>query len=66
MTLTPALLTYLSSLKSKSLERKVPNISPEMGRYLYDMTRALTPQRVLEIGTANGYSTLWIASALGE
>lgn len=57
---------YLSSLKSKSLERKVPNISPEMGRYLYDMTRALAPHRVLEIGTANGYSTLWIASALGE
>lgn len=66
MTLTPTFLAYISSLKSKSLERKVPNISPEMGRYLYDMTRALTPQRVLEIGTANGYSTLWIASALSE
>ena len=60
------LTNYLSSLKSKSLERKVPNISPEMGRYLHDMIRALTPNRVLEIGTANGYSTLWIASALRE
>ena len=60
------LTNYLSSLKSKSLERKIPNISPEMGRYLHDMIRALTPNRVLEIGTANGYSTLWMASALRE
>ena len=39
---------------------------PEVGALLRQFVRLLQPQRVLEIGTFSGYSTLWMASALPE
>jgi predicted O-methyltransferase YrrM len=40
------------------------NISPDAGKFIHLMLRAIIAKRVLEIGTSNGYSTLWIADAL--
>ncbi len=60
----PHIIDRLSEIKAASTLRKVPNISPAMGRYLYDMIRIARPERVLEIGTANGYSTLHLALGL--
>ncbi len=40
------------------------NITPETGEFLLLLIRALTAKRVLEIGTSNGYSTLWLAQAV--
>ncbi|WP_374556759.1 O-methyltransferase [Aquitalea pelogenes] len=47
-------------------ERALKNlfITPDTGRFLYQLLRHANPQRVLEIGTSNGYSTLWLALAL--
>src|SRR5207248_5400165 len=42
----------------------VPIVSPASGRLLRVLVLALAPKRVLEIGTAIGFSTLWMASAL--
>ena len=42
----------------------VPIVSPASGRLLRVLVTALAPKRVLEIGTAIGFSTLWMASAL--
>lgn len=42
----------------------VPILSPASGRLLRVLVTALAPKRVLEIGTAIGFSTLWMASAL--
>jgi predicted O-methyltransferase YrrM len=39
------------------------NITPETGEFLALLVRALQTRRVLEIGTSNGYSTLWLAEA---
>jgi len=39
---------------------------PEVGALLRQFVLLLQPQRVLEIGTFSGYSTLWMASALPE
>ena len=39
---------------------------PEVGALLRQFVQLLQPQRVLEIGTFSGYSTLWMASALPE
>ncbi len=39
---------------------------PEVGALLRQFVQLLRPQRVLEIGTFSGYSTLWMASALPE
>lgn len=40
------------------------NIPPETGRFLHIMVRAVKAQNVLETGMSNGYSGIWIASAL--
>jgi predicted O-methyltransferase YrrM len=42
----------------------VPIVSPASGRLLRVLVTALAPKRILEIGTAIGFSTLWMASAL--
>jgi caffeoyl-CoA O-methyltransferase len=42
----------------------VPIVSPASGRLLRVLVTAMAPKRVLEIGTAIGFSTLWMASGL--
>src|SRR6188508_2045312 len=39
------------------------NISRDTGEFLAVLVRATAATRVLEIGTSNGYSTLWLAEA---
>jgi len=39
----------------------VPIVNPAAGRLLRVLVTALAPKRVLEIGTAIGFSTLWRA-----
>ncbi len=40
------------------------NVPPEHGQFLQLMTELTGAKRVLEVGTSNGYSSLWIARAL--
>jgi len=44
--------------------RRMLNITRDTGEFLSVMIRATAARRVLEIGTSNGYSTLWLAEAL--
>jgi caffeoyl-CoA O-methyltransferase len=44
---------------------KVPIIGPACGRLLYQLARLIKAQRVFEMGSAIGYSTLWLARAVG-
>src|SRR3954469_4746684 len=39
------------------------NVEPETAELLGVLVRALGAQRVLEIGTSNGYSTIWLGDA---
>ena len=43
---------------------KMLNITPETGELLALLVQATKARRVLEIGTSNGYSTLWLAEAV--
>ncbi|HEY0493073.1 MAG TPA: O-methyltransferase [Candidatus Dormibacteraeota bacterium] len=45
---------------------KIPILSASSGRFLRTLITAFAPKRVLEIGTAIGFSTLWMAVGLGE
>ena len=42
---------------------KMLNCGPETGRLLWMLARFGGCRRVLEVGTSNGYSTLWLADA---
>jgi predicted O-methyltransferase YrrM len=46
-------------------DRSLP-IGPEAGGFLNLLIKSLRPQRILELGTSNGYSTLWLAEAARE
>jgi predicted O-methyltransferase YrrM len=41
------------------------DVSPSLGRFLHLLARAAGARRVLEIGTLGGYSTIWLARAVG-
>jgi predicted O-methyltransferase YrrM len=43
--------------------RRMLNITRDTGEFLAVLVMATDARRVLEIGTSNGYSTLWLASA---
>lgn len=43
-----------------------PSIEPEIIRFICLLIRSLKAKRVLELGTSNGYSAIWIAMALKE
>ncbi len=39
------------------------NITPDTGAFLAILVRSMSARNILEIGTSNGYSTVWLASA---
>jgi predicted O-methyltransferase YrrM len=43
--------------------RRMLNITRDTGEFLAVLVAAMNARRVLEIGTSNGYSTLWLAKA---
>ena len=44
----------------------LPLVDPDTGALLHTLARSCGARRILEIGTAIGYSTLWMATALPE
>ncbi|EOM76033.1 O-methyltransferase [Rhodococcus rhodnii] len=42
------------------------DVSPLQGKLLSLLARAIGARRVLEVGTLGGYSTIWLARAVGE
>jgi predicted O-methyltransferase YrrM len=53
----------LIELEEKGREDGLPVVSRETGRLLSSVVAAMQATRILEIGTAYGYSTLWMAFA---
>lgn len=49
---------FLNSLEKEALENRVPIISPEVGQFLRFLITLHKPIKILEIGTAVGYSGL--------
>jgi len=71
--LDPKLKELLSEMERFGIEndqresdrkRKMLNLEPETAALLHILVRATHRQSVLEIGTSNGYSTIWLAHAM--
>jgi predicted O-methyltransferase YrrM len=58
----PALDAALSESAAAGLP--VIHVSPPQGKLLHLLARTLPAQRILELGTLGGYSTIWLARAL--
>jgi caffeoyl-CoA O-methyltransferase len=56
----------LEKIRARHAAERLPsiNISPEEGKLLHVLLRAIQAQRVLEIGSLGGYSGVWLARAL--
>jgi predicted O-methyltransferase YrrM len=59
--------TALDSALEASAAAGLPQIAvaPNQGKLLYLLARMRQAKRILEIGTLGGYSTIWLARALG-
>lgn len=57
---------FLEVLKAKNLASNVPSVSPETGALLASLVKEHGTASLLELGTAHGYSTVWLASAMAE
>jgi caffeoyl-CoA O-methyltransferase len=56
----------LTEIARRGVERHLPLIDAEVGALLRVLATAIGARKILEIGTAVGYSGIWLASALPE
>ena len=54
----------IEEIRAEGLAAGLPLVEPETGRLLRSLVIALNARAALEIGTAIGYSALWLAQAL--
>lgn len=57
---------FLHELESDAEKERVPIVEPETARFLSVMTEIKRPERVLEVGTAIGYSAILIARQMSD
>ncbi len=57
---------YLKELKAYGIKNNIPNVSETGGQFLHFLVGLKKPKKVLEVGMANGYSSIWLADALEQ
>ena len=55
----------LARMEEVARERRIPIVGPAVGRLLAQLARLVGARRVFELGSAIGYSTLWLAHGVG-
>src|SRR5437660_7154063 len=56
----------VAEVDAECRRRSIPMLGPQKAHYLAELVREAQPSRVVEVGTAIGYSGLWIADVLRE
>jgi predicted O-methyltransferase YrrM len=56
----------LEELEKEAREQDIPIVGPYVGKILWTMVKLISAKNVLELGTATGYSAIWMAKALSE
>lgn len=62
----PERIDYLSSMEKYAEDYNVPIVEPEVAQFLRLQIKLLKPKRILEIGTAIGYSALVMAESVED
>lgn len=60
------IIEKLKQLELNSISRGIPIIGNEKGSWLYDQVTKFKPVKILELGTANGYSGIILGSSGAE
>jgi predicted O-methyltransferase YrrM len=63
--LLPPREPVLSAMERRAERERIPIVGPVVGRMLYQLAKLIGARRVMELGSAIGYSTLWLARAVG-
>jgi len=63
--LLPRRDAVLRGMECYAARHDVPIIGPACGRLLHQLARLIRARRVFEMGSAIGYSTIWLARAVG-
>jgi predicted O-methyltransferase YrrM len=63
--LLPARDAVLRKMEGYARKHKVPIVGPACARMLHQLALLVRARRVFEMGSAIGYSTLWLARAVG-
>jgi caffeoyl-CoA O-methyltransferase len=53
-------------MEAQARLRNIPIIGPAVARVLYQYAKLINAKRVFEMGSAIGYSTIWLARAVGS
>lgn len=56
----------LREMETEAAEQVIPIVGPVVGRLLYLMARVSKAERILELGTATGYSAIFMGEACRE
>jgi caffeoyl-CoA O-methyltransferase len=56
----------LRAMESEAEDQGIPIVGPVVGRLLYLLARLRKPGRILELGTATGYSAIFMGAACRE
>jgi caffeoyl-CoA O-methyltransferase len=64
--LLPARDEVLEEMEAEAAKNDIPIIGPAVARVLYQLATINGAKRVFEMGSAIGYSTIWLARAVGE
>lgn len=64
--LLPARDAVLTEMEERARHQSIPIIGPAVARVLYQYAVIIGARRVFEMGSAIGYSTIWLARAVGR
>lgn len=63
--LLPARDEVLAEIEDYAAKHEVPIVGPAVGRFLAALAMMTKAKRIFELGSAIGYSTIWLARAAG-
>lgn len=66
LSLLPPRDPVLARMEEEAERRRIPIVGPAVGRLLALLAGLAGARRVFELGSAIGYSTIWLARAVGE